>query len=132
MRWTPELTVGVKEIDDQHKIWFERAEQLFEAGKNRKAKEMISELLGFLDDYTKQHFADEEKFMLSINYPKYDEQKKAHTSFIEQLAILCNDYQASGGSISVIINANKMVIDWLIGHISRMDKQIGEYVRTHK
>ncbi|HHY09617.1 MAG TPA: hypothetical protein GX528_03530 [Firmicutes bacterium] len=77
MRWTADLEIGVKEIDDQHKIWFQKAEELFEAGKNRRAKEVIGELLDFLDDYTKQHFAAEEKFMQSIDYPEFDQQKTA-------------------------------------------------------
>ena len=57
MPWTPSLSVGVTMIDNQHKIWFEKAEKLFEAGKNNMAKEYIGELLDFLDSYTKEHFA---------------------------------------------------------------------------
>lgn len=129
MRWTPDLEVGVEQIDEQHKIWFEKAANLFEAGKNRRSKEYIGEMLDFLDDYTKKHFADEEKYMLSIDYPGYSEQKAAHTSFIEQLAKLRRDYDESGGSLSVIMNANQMVLNWLVTHISKMDKKIGEFVK---
>ncbi|HHU04872.1 MAG TPA: hemerythrin family protein [Clostridiales bacterium] len=132
MPWTPNLSVGVDIIDKQHKMWFEKAEKLFEAGKNKNSKEYISELLDFLDDYTKQHFADEEKYMLSIKYPGYAEQKNAHTYFINELAKLRADYNASGGSLLVIINANKMVLDWLTQHISNMDKKIGAYAKTLK
>lgn len=127
MAWHPGLSVGIDLIDEQHKEWFARADRLFEAGKKGQAKEYIGELLEFLDTYTKKHFADEEKYMLEMGYPGYDEQKKAHTAFIAQLAKLRQDYDASGGSISVIINANKMVIDWLTKHISQMDRQIGEF-----
>jgi hemerythrin len=127
MPWTPNLSVGVRLIDDQHKTWFEHAEKLFEAGKNKQAKEYIGELLDFLDSYTRQHFGDEERYMLSINYPGYGEQKKAHDNFVEQLAQLRNDYKTSGGNILVIINANTMVIEWLTKHISNMDKKIGEF-----
>ncbi|HHT73594.1 MAG TPA: hemerythrin family protein [Firmicutes bacterium] len=129
MPWHPSLSVGIELIDEQHKEWFKRAEDLFEAGKKGQAKEYIGELLGFLDQYTKKHFADEERYMLSINYPGYDEQKKAHTAFIGQLEKLRSDYQASGGSLTVIIQANKMVIDWLTKHISNMDKKIGDFVQ---
>ena len=55
--------------------------------------------------------------------------RNAHTAFIERLAQLRKDYDESGGSLTVIIDANKMIIDWLTQHISRMDKRIGEYVR---
>lgn len=132
MPWTPNLSVGVDIIDNQHKMWFEKAEKLFEAGRNNSAKEYIGELLDFLDNYTRKHFADEEKYMLSINYPGYAEQKKAHTFFINELAKLRADYKASGGSLLVIINANKMVLEWLTQHISNMDKKIGAFVKTQK
>lgn len=131
MPWTPNLSVGVEMIDDQHKMWFEKAEKLFDAGKNHQAKEYIGELLTFLDDYTKKHFADEEKYMLSIHYPEYEAQKKAHTTFIAELAKLRNDFDTSGGSLMVILNANQMVVDWLTKHISNMDKKIGEFARTN-
>ncbi len=128
MPWTPNLSVGIDEIDEQHKMWFEKAEKLFEAGKAHQAKEYIGELLNFLDEYTKKHFADEEKYMLSINYPEYAAQKVAHEDFIKRLAKLRSDYDASGGSLLVILNANQIVVDWLINHISNMDKKIGQFV----
>lgn len=132
MPWTPNLSVGVKMIDDQHKMWFEKAEKLFEAGKNHQAKEYIGELLTFLDDYTKKHFADEEKYMLSIHYPEYEAQKKAHTAFIAELAKLRDDFKTSGGSLLVILNADQMVVDWLTKHISNMDKKIGDFARANQ
>ena len=132
MPWTPDLSVGVDLIDDQHKMCFEKAEALFEAGKNHQAKEYIGELLDFLSDYTKKHFADEEKYMLSINYPGYAGQKKEHEAFIVQLVKLKADYEASGGSLMVILNANQMVVTWLTRHISNMDKKIGQIANQNQ
>ncbi|HCA72258.1 MAG: bacteriohemerythrin [Oscillospiraceae bacterium] len=131
MPWTPNLSVGVKMIDDQHKIWFEKAEKLFAAGQKNEAAGYIGELLDFLDDYTKKHFSDEEKYMLRIHYPEYPAQKKAHTAFIGQLDKLHNDYKNSGSNLTVILNANKMVLDWLTQHICNMDKKIGQYAKAH-
>ena len=128
--WTPNLSVGVEHIDDQHKKWFEKANALFEAGKKRRAKDYINTMLDFLDEYTKQHFRDEEAYMKKIRYPEIDAQKKAHASFINDIAKLKSDYDKSGGNIVVIINANKMVINWLTNHIRTMDKKIGDYVKT--
>ena len=130
MVWTPDLSVGVSMIDEQHKVWFEKADKLFEAGKKHQAKEYVGELLDFLDDYTKKHFHDEEQYMIKIKYPEYDAQKKAHTAFIEELAKLKKDYSESGGNILIIINANQLVLGWLTAHISNMDKKIGQYAKT--
>jgi hemerythrin len=87
-------------------------------------------MLDFLDEYTKQHFRDEEAYMEKIRYPEIDAQKKAHATFINDLAKLKSDYEKSSGNILVILNANKMIINWLINHIKIMDKKIGDYVKT--
>ncbi len=130
IEWTPNLAVGVSSIDHQHKTLFDKANQLFEAGKNNKTKEFISEMLDFLDEYTKKHFRDEEAYMRSINYPGYNDQKKLHADFILALNTLKKEYHDSGGSIIVILNANQMVIDWLLKHISIEDKKIGIYANS--
>lgn len=128
--WTPTLSVGVENIDSQHRIWFEKADQLFEAGKTGKSKEVIAQMFDFLDDYTKQHFRDEEAYMAKIKYPDIEEQKTLHKNFINELAKLKADYKESGGNITLIINANQMIVDWLTKHISTMDKKIGTYAKT--
>jgi hemerythrin len=130
--WTEDLSVGVELIDDQHKIWFDKADLLFEAGKKGQAKEFIGQMLDFLDDYTKKHFSDEEKYMQSIKYPEYDRQKSLHTAFIGQLEKLKTEFKESGGNILVILNANQMVVDWLTKHISNEDKKIGLYAKSQK
>lgn len=128
--WTQDLSVGVNSIDGQHQQLFKMADELFEAGKNGKSKEVVGDLLNFLDAYTKQHFSDEESYMASIKYPGLAEQQAAHKAFVSELAKLKTAYDTSGGNISVIINANQMVVDWLTKHISGMDKKIGTYSKA--
>lgn len=130
VKWTTNLSVGVEKIDEQHKIWFDKANNLFQAGKNRKSKEVIDEMLRFLDEYTKEHFRDEEEYMASIRYPGLEEQRAAHANFIKELAKLKYEYEESGGNVAVIINANILIINWLTQHISNMDKQIGVFARS--
>jgi len=126
--WTPNLAIGVPHIDEQHKELFSRADKLFEAGRNRKTSEYISELLDFLEDYTIKHFSEEEKLMKSINYPHLAEHMAAHVYFKDRLKKLKDDYTASGCNILVILEANNLVGEWLINHVSRMDKKIGDYI----
>ena len=130
--WTESLSVGVAAIDEQHKVWFEKANQLFEAGQKGQARAFIAQMLDFLDDYTKQHFRDEEKYMLEINYPEYDRQKQLHDGFIKELEKLKKSYEESGGNITVIVSANKMVVGWLTNHILKEDKKIGIYAKSLK
>lgn len=128
--WTKNLEVGVDLIDTQHKKWFEKADQLFEAGKSGKSKEYIIQMFNFLDEYTKTHFKDEENYMTKINYPELALQKQMHQGFIKKLAELRKDYETAGANITVIISANQFILEWLTKHISSADKKIGEYVKS--
>lgn len=130
--WTKNLEVGVSLIDEQHKKWFEKADKLFEAGKNGKSKEYIIQMFDFLDGYTKTHFKDEENYMLSIKYPEYNQQKQMHEGFIKKLVELRKEYETAGANIVVVINANQFILDWLTKHISNADKKIGEFARKQK
>lgn len=132
LAWTKNLEVGVDLIDTQHKKWFEKADQLFEAGKKGKSKEYIIQMFDFLDEYTKTHFKDEERYMQSINYPDLNAQKQMHEGFIKKLAELRNVYEEEGANITVIISTNQFILDWLTKHISTADKKIGEYARKQK
>lgn len=128
--WNPSLSVGLENIDSQHKILFEKIDNLIEAGKNRKSKEVIGETLDFLEDYTKEHFRDEEVYMEKIKYPQIEQQKAAHRHFIGQLADLKKEYNDSGYNLVIIIKANQMIVNWLTQHILIMDKQIGSFVQN--
>lgn len=130
--WTKSLEVGVNLIDEQHKKWFEKADQLFEAGKTGKSKEYIIKMFDFLDEYTKTHFRDEENYMQSIKYPEFSQQKQMHEAFIKKLAEIRKEYELSGANLTVIINANQFILDWLTKHISNADKKIGQYARQLK
>lgn len=130
MPWSPLLAIGVPEIDRQHMMLFERADQLFEAGRNHKSVEFVGEMLDFLGDYAKKHFSDEEAYMLAVKYPGYSGQKQEHAAFLESLKKLEADYAKSGGNIFVVLNAERLVIDWLTKHISTADRQLGGYVRS--
>lgn len=130
--WTKDLSVGINRIDEQHQILIDKTNQLFEAGKNGKSKEYVGQMLDFLEDYTKQHFRDEETYMTSIKYPEVSEHKQHHADFVAQLQQIKSQFNESGGNISVIISVNQMVINWLTRHILTVDKKIAQFVKSTK
>jgi hemerythrin len=130
--WTKNLEVGVDLIDQQHKKWFEKADQLFETGKSGKSKEYIVKMFDFLDEYTRTHFKDEERYMQSINYPELSAQKQMHEGFIKKLKELRSEYEKDGVNLTVILNSNQFILDWLTKHISQADKKIGEFAKNLK
>lgn len=128
--WTPAIAVGVKNIDDQHKVLIKHINDLFEACAQGKGRSEVANLLVFLQDYTKFHFGDEEKYMISINYPGYAKQKALHTAFISEINKLQDDLDKTGSSVAIVSNANMMVTKWIVNHIQTEDKKIGDYAKT--
>jgi hemerythrin len=63
MTWGPKLSVGVPQIDDQHKKLIELVNRLNEAMIAGHGRDLIGSTLSELVKYTQYHFACEERLM---------------------------------------------------------------------
>lgn len=70
-QWKEEFSVDHAEIDTQHKRLFQLAGDLHAAMTEGKGKEALSKTLSNLIDYTKHHFACEERLMQLHDYPDF-------------------------------------------------------------
>ena len=87
LQWTQALSVGVDEIDDQHRELFRRAARLLD-GIKRGEPEEIGALVDFLHEYAVTHFGAEEAFMREEAFPGYVRHKAEHDRFISDLLAL--------------------------------------------
>ncbi len=78
IEWSDALSVGVQEIDDQHKGLAAMVNEMSEGIKGGWGKEARDEVLTRLVEYTKVHFATEESLMSISNYPGISTHKKQH------------------------------------------------------
>ncbi|HHW56829.1 MAG TPA: hemerythrin family protein [Clostridia bacterium] len=132
MKWTKALSVGNEIIDNQHKELIQRVNDVLEACNKQKGKEKIEEVMKFLKDYTVKHFSDEENLMKKYQYPSYEEHKKIHEDFVKKVDELDEKIKKEGINLSIIMFVNKTLVDWLINHISKEDKKVGEHIRKVK
>lgn len=127
-KWTPQLSVGVPQIDTQHQTLFQKANDLMDACNRAEGYAEIAKLFAYLESYVVEHFRDEEKYMAKIQYPGLAAQKTAHTAFIQQMAKVRKEYEASPTkNIAILSNALQMISDWLIRHVSGEDRKIGQF-----
>ena len=75
--WKPEYSVQIPEIDTQHQRLFVLAGELHAAMAQGKGKAVLEQSLSQLVDYTKSHFAAEEKLMGRYAFPKAVERLRA-------------------------------------------------------
>lgn len=129
IQWTPNLAVGIEQIDNQHKELYRCVNQLLDACNQGKGRQVLGEAVDFLERYVITHFRDEEALMQRFAYPKYNEQKTAHNLFINKIAEIKKTFEKEGSSINVIVITNQTVVEWLNNHISKMDTQLGAFLK---
>jgi len=129
IEWNEKLATGNSVIDNQHKELFARFDSLLTACNERKGKDEVYNLLQFLGDYVKSHFALEERLQQESNYPHYGEHK-AHEGFIRDLQGLESQLKHEGASLSLVIQTNQTMVNWLIQHINIIDREMAGYLRT--
>lgn len=124
-----EFKIGVDFIDNEHKKLFEIADKAYNVLMDEfipDKYDYIVEILNELKDYATTHFKHEEEYMESIKYRRLLSQKVMHNDFIETLSkynIYDLDNEDQKDTILEILN---FLNDWLINHILKSDKLIGQ------
>ena len=63
IEWSNELSVGIEEIDAQHKVLVDLLNQTHEAIQQRYTAQVTNDIIDQLGEYTRVHFAVEESLM---------------------------------------------------------------------
>lgn len=126
--WDKNLETGDPEIDGQHKELFFRIDKLLAASRERRSREEVAQTLTFLGDYVVQHFAAEERMMVTAGYPELEAHRAEHARFVQEFGILYNEFRSEGPTTLFIIRVGNRVTGWLREHIYRTDRQLVEYL----
>ncbi len=130
IKWTPDLATGSSEIDNQHIELFERINSLLESMSRGKGREEVGKVITFLENYVVEHFGMEERYMNKLSYPGYSLHKGQHAQFLNEFSTIKRQFQNEGSSSLLAINIQRKVIDWLKNHISQVDKELGEFLKS--
>lgn len=123
--WDENYCVGVREFDNHHKKLVSLTNDLHESMKVGKSKEILSDIIKELVDYTAKHFAAEEKYMQQYNYPDMQQHKVEHEKFVAKVIEFQKGYEA--GKVLLTMEVNSFLKDWLLNHILKTDKEYGQY-----
>jgi hemerythrin len=122
MTWTPKLSVGVAVLDDDHKKLVGMVNELYDAMQAGHGKESLGPILDRLVDYTKVHFAREEKLFAQTGYPEAAAHKQQHDALTRQVLDVQRKY-AAGAVATVSLEVMHFLRDWLINHIQGTDQK---------
>jgi hemerythrin-like metal-binding protein len=128
-----ELTIGIDEIDGQHKEFLKQLMNLRKAlALGTGGRDRLMGTLRYLDEFVTLHFETEEKYMRRHHYPGILLHEKEHASFAKRYAEVKQkvmDLDARGAIMSFIaIEVEHQLEDWLSDHILKVDKKMGEYL----
>ena len=125
--WVESLSVGVSSMDSHHQKLINMINELHAALRQKKGLDVGLKLLVELDKYVRYHFHAEEELMRKANYPKLDEQLRAHKMFLEKAEAMKKRWEQ--GDKSVPTELMRVLQEWLVAHIMKMDKQYGPYMK---
>lgn len=125
--WNERYRLGVDEMDAEHKILIERINALANAINDGASHAKLLERYRALSHYTKEHFADEEKFMHSIGYPDLKNHQTVHKTLLARVDDF-EDQVALGTYDPAALMA--FLNDWLVKHILGVDMKYANYTRS--
>jgi hemerythrin len=129
IKWNEQYSVGIEEIDNQHKglvkLINKLITKLFDAMSEGQANNILGEIINDMARYTQVHFATEEKYFARFRYAESDTHIKEHLKFIEEVIKFRTQFEA--GNIVLSIEIFRFLKNWLVNHILVYDKKYSQY-----
>lgn len=119
------LSVAVQEFDDQHKKLIDLVNELDDAMRAGKSKDVLEKTLKGLISYTASHFAAEEKKMTAHKYPAYAAHKAEHEKLVAKVLQYQNDLLT--GKVAISVELMQFLKDWVTQHIMNTDKKYSAF-----
>lgn len=129
-KWSDDLLTGNMQIDTEHKELIKAINDLLDACSMGKGRAELEKTVKFLSSYTKTHFAHEEVLQMKYNYPDYNNHKKYHKHFVEQVENIHKKLLTEGSNIVLVGEINSKVGNWIISHIKREDVKVAQHIKN--
>lgn len=126
VEWNEQLSVGVLEMDTQHKRLIEMINRLHGAMAKGEGAAVLKTIVNELVTYTKVHFASEERLLASRQYPALAVHKQLHEHFTAKVVEMQEKIQA--GKMVTSVGVGNFLQDWLVHHIQQEDKRYGRHL----
>lgn len=128
--WSDDLSVGVKEIDEQHKRLIDFINGLHDSIEQGEKRESVEKFLDELVEYTEFHFSTEERLMYQYLYVSRLAHKEGHEHLLFQVRQLLHDLHKQTAPITW--HTLEFLKEWLLDHILHADKLMGEYLNSRR
>jgi hemerythrin len=128
--WGEQFSIGIDELDDDHKRLLVLLADLKEAVDTGDAREALGSVLAGLKLYISFHFAREEDLFLRTDYPDYEAHRRDHQAFAAQVEEIHLDFQTRA-SDALPAQVLEFLKTWLYEHSLGADQAFAEYLRAN-
>ena len=125
IQWNDSFSVKVAEIDRQHQKLVSMINDLGDAMKQGKGKDVLGNIISGLVSYTATHFKTEEKYFDQFGYPETDSHKKEHAAFVKKVTDFKDGFEK--GKLGLSIKVMNFLSDWLKNHIKKTDMKYSQF-----
>lgn len=122
--WSPELELGIAQIDCQHRKLVDLLNALDSGVKKSYSFHILGSILTDLVRYTVCHFTFEERRMETHALPMLAEHQEEHHLFAEQVLAFKERFDTRRSDVST--ETLTFLRDWLSGHILGSDREFAE------
>lgn len=129
IEWNDDLSVGVKEIDEQHQEFIKILNHLFGLIYALKDRAELDAVLNILASYAKKHFDTEERYFDEYDYEFSDEHKQEHRKLIQQVTDFQSKFKA--GEEEITTELADFLENWLVEHLGSQDKKYIKCFHEH-
>lgn len=131
MKWDHTLSIGIKEIDEQHQELvniINQVEVLFKQsieGDGDLTETM--KVIEALSEYATSHFEKEEQLMVKIGYPNLNEHKEKHRAFVNYVDAMTME-KITKSEETALIQLFAFLSDWVVSHIKKEDFEYKAFI----
>ena len=126
MSWKERYSVGVEEIDRQHRGLLDIINQIANSFEKKDEWQSTSAIIDSLIHYAYNHFATEERYMVEAEYPELSWHIGLHIAFMRKVFLMSEEYRQQGLALQKEILS--YLSSWFSSHVLEVDRKYMSYM----
>lgn len=140
IQWRDKMSIGSRVLDEDHKRLIDILNTFEQMTKNGAQFDALDQTFQELADYTREHFAREEKVQEEIDYPLRKTHQEQHRAVVAWLLKTYKSYKARRRAAeSKGITCDHEIYEellsilntWLMNHILQEDMKLKPHLQRH-
>jgi len=124
------MSVGVGQLDDDHKYMISIVNELHDGIMEGHSKEVLGRVLHELIEYTKVHFGREQELFARTGYANAEVHISEHGDLIARVTNVVARYDSRPVAM-LDLELMSYLQSWLINHIQGSDKKYSAWFNAH-